>query len=116
MNTLLSGDAFDFHCHSNLTRAILPYGLAESDVHDVINLFQVTGLNRDGEYFMSVPYPNPSVSHVGKPSNDNNCGVGEMKGTLSRQSRRFLRILRRDRRPLRSVDVSWGGSVRVGMG
>lgn len=43
-------------------------------------------------------------------------GLGEMKGTLSRQSRRFLRILRRDRRPLRSVDVSWGGSVRVGMG
>jgi len=80
VNTLLSGDAFDFHCHSNLTRAILPYGLAESDVHDVINLFQVTGLNRDGEYFMSVPYPNPSVSHVGKPSNDNDCGGGRNEG------------------------------------
>lgn len=30
----------------------MPYGLGESDVHDVINLFQVTGLNKDGQYFM----------------------------------------------------------------
>ena len=45
---MLSGKAFDFHCHSNLTRAILPFGLVESDVHDVLNVFQVTGLNKDG--------------------------------------------------------------------
>lgn len=50
----MSGDDFDFHCHSNPTRAILPYKLTESDVHDVINLFQVTGLNKNGEYFMYV--------------------------------------------------------------
>ena len=44
---------YDFHCHSNLTRAILPLGLHESDVHDVINLFQVTGLDKAGRYFMN---------------------------------------------------------------
>lgn len=30
----------------------MPWGLAESDVHDVLNVFQVTGLNKDGQYFM----------------------------------------------------------------
>ncbi|KAI0159602.1 hypothetical protein GGR57DRAFT_431534 [Xylariaceae sp. FL1272] len=44
---------YDFHCRSNLTRAVLPYGLVESDVHDVINLFQVTGLDEKGRYYMS---------------------------------------------------------------
>ena len=52
VNQMLSGEDFDYHCHSNLTRAILPYGLNESDVHDVLNVFQVTGLNKNGEYFM----------------------------------------------------------------
>jgi len=52
VNKLLSGDDFDFKCHSNLVRAVLPFGLTESDVHDVINVFQVTGLNKDGKYFM----------------------------------------------------------------
>ena len=37
---------FDFNCHSNLTRAVLPWRLTESDVHDVLNIFQVTGLDR----------------------------------------------------------------------
>lgn len=32
----------------------MPWGLAESDVHDVLNVFQVTGLNKDGQYFMCV--------------------------------------------------------------
>jgi uncharacterized protein YcgI (DUF1989 family) len=49
---VLTGDSFDFHCHSNLTRAILPRGLVESDVHDVLNVFQVTGLDKEGRYFM----------------------------------------------------------------
>ena len=49
---MLTGEDFDFHCHSNLTRAVLPYGLTESDVHDVLNVFQVTGLNKDDKYFM----------------------------------------------------------------
>jgi uncharacterized protein len=53
VNQLLSGAAYDFHCHSNLTRAVAPFGLTEFDVHDVINLFQVTGLMPDDKrYFM----------------------------------------------------------------
>ena len=52
VNQMLSGESFDYHCHSNLTRAILPYGLTEFDVHDVLNVFQVTGLNKDDKYFM----------------------------------------------------------------
>jgi uncharacterized protein len=53
VNQLLTGEAFDFHCHSNLTRAVLPHGLTELDVHDVLNVFQVTGLTSDGDqYFM----------------------------------------------------------------
>ena len=56
VNKLLSGDDFDYQCHSNLVRAVLPYGLTEADVHDVLNVFQVTGLNQDGKYFMLVPF------------------------------------------------------------
>ncbi|KAK0644670.1 hypothetical protein B0T16DRAFT_332498 [Cercophora newfieldiana] len=52
-SVLSNGSQYDFHCHSNLTRAVLPFGLAESDVHDVINLFQVTGLDEKGRYYMS---------------------------------------------------------------
>ena len=52
VNKLLTGEEFDLHCHSNLTRAILPYHLTEFDVHDVLNIFQVTGLTADGKYFM----------------------------------------------------------------
>jgi uncharacterized protein YcgI (DUF1989 family) len=52
VNRMLTGEDFDFHCHSNLTRAVLPYGLTEFDVHDVLNVFQCTGLNDGDEYFM----------------------------------------------------------------
>ena len=52
VNQLISGTSFDLQCHSNLTRAVLPHGLNESDVHDVLNVFQVTGLDKDGRYFM----------------------------------------------------------------
>ncbi|KAK5166573.1 uncharacterized protein LTR77_008116 [Saxophila tyrrhenica] len=52
VNHMLTGDSYDYHCHSNLTRAVLPYGLTEFDVHDVINLFQVTSLNDAGKYTM----------------------------------------------------------------
>ena len=52
VNAMLTGDTYDYHCHSNLTRAVLPFGLSEADVHDVINIHQVTGLNADGKYFM----------------------------------------------------------------
>lgn len=51
VNRLLTGADFDHHCHSNLVRAVLPYRLTEFDVHDVLNVFQVTGLTGDC-YFM----------------------------------------------------------------
>ncbi|KYK56150.1 meiotic chromosome segregation protein [Drechmeria coniospora] len=50
---LTSGAQYDFHCHSNLVRAVAEFGLAERDVHDVINLFQATGLDDEGRYFMN---------------------------------------------------------------
>ncbi|KAI9705688.1 MAG: hypothetical protein M1820_005098 [Bogoriella megaspora] len=57
VNALLSGGEYDFHCHSNLVRAVVPWGLAERDVHDVLNVFQVTGLDERGRYFME---PSPA--------------------------------------------------------
>ncbi|KVX51972.1 urea carboxylase-associated family protein [Burkholderia cepacia] len=52
VNKLLTGEDFHFHCHSNLVRAVAPYGLTEFDVHDVLNVFQCTGLNDADKYFM----------------------------------------------------------------
>jgi uncharacterized protein YcgI (DUF1989 family) len=52
VNRMLTGIDDDFHCHSNLTRAVLPYGLTEFDVHDVLNVFQCTGLNENDQYYM----------------------------------------------------------------
>jgi uncharacterized protein len=52
VNRMLTGEDFDFCCHSNLVRAVAPYGLTELDVHDVLNVFQCTGLNREDKYFM----------------------------------------------------------------
>lgn len=52
VNRLLTGEDFDHHCHSNLVRAVAPHGLTEFDVHDVLNVFQVTGLNDEDRYFM----------------------------------------------------------------
>jgi hypothetical protein len=49
---LLTGEEFDFNCHSNLVRAVLPWHLDEADVHDVLNIFQVTGLDANNRYFM----------------------------------------------------------------
>jgi uncharacterized protein len=50
MKRLLTGEDVNHHCHSNLVRAVLPFGLGEPDVHDVLNIFQVTGLV-DDRYF-----------------------------------------------------------------
>ena len=52
VNRLLTGVDFDHCCHSNLTRAVAPFGLTEFDVHDVLNVFQCTGLNAQDKYFM----------------------------------------------------------------
>jgi uncharacterized protein YcgI (DUF1989 family) len=57
VHKLLNGEDFDLCCHSNLVRAVAPYRLAESDVHDVLNVFQVTGLTPDGRYFVK---PSPA--------------------------------------------------------
>lgn len=63
INTLLSGGSYDHHCHSNLTRAVAPYGLDETHVHDVLNLFQVTGLDEQGRYFMN-PCPAEAGDYI----------------------------------------------------
>src|SRR5882757_10779115 len=52
VNRMLTGQDFDHHCHSNLVRAVAPHGLTEFDVHDVLNVFQCTGLNLNDQYFM----------------------------------------------------------------
>ncbi|OCK81633.1 hypothetical protein K432DRAFT_350716 [Lepidopterella palustris CBS 459.81] len=52
VNQMLTDTSYDHHCHSNLVRAILPHRLTEFDVHDVLNVFQVTGLDANGRYFM----------------------------------------------------------------
>ena len=52
VNRMLTGDDFDYCCHSNLVRAVAPHGLTELDVHDVLNVFHCTGLNRQDKYFM----------------------------------------------------------------
>jgi uncharacterized protein YcgI (DUF1989 family) len=52
VNRMLTGEDFDYHCHSNLVRAVHPFGLTEFDVHDVLNVFQCTGLNDKDQYFM----------------------------------------------------------------
>lgn len=57
INRILTGRDFDFHCHSNLTRAVLPYGLTELDVHDVLNIFTCTALTADDKYYMK---PSPA--------------------------------------------------------
>ena len=59
VNRVLTGEDFDLHCHSNLTRAVLPHGLTEFDVHDVLNVFQCTGLNDEDRYFMKASPARP---------------------------------------------------------
>lgn len=59
VNRMLTGADFDRHCHSNLVRAVLPFGLTEFDVHDVLNVFQCTGLNDRDQYFMKASPARP---------------------------------------------------------
>jgi uncharacterized protein YcgI (DUF1989 family) len=51
VNALLAEEDLDRSCHSNLTRAIAPYHLTEFDVHDPLNMFQITGITKDDRYF-----------------------------------------------------------------
>jgi uncharacterized protein YcgI (DUF1989 family) len=57
VHRMLTGEDFDYCCHSNLYRAVKPHGLAESDVHDVLNVFQVTGLTTEGHGYFVKPCP-----------------------------------------------------------
>lgn len=43
---LLTGGETDTTCHTNLTKAVHEFDLVEDDVHDVLNIFQITGINR----------------------------------------------------------------------
>ncbi|KDQ55908.1 hypothetical protein JAAARDRAFT_59364 [Jaapia argillacea MUCL 33604] len=63
INKYLTGVDRDVHCHSNLTRAVKPFGLTEFDVHDVLNVFQCTGLNSEDKYFM-VRRPRTTGHHI----------------------------------------------------
>ncbi len=44
-------------CHNSLVRAVAPYHLTEQDVHDVLNIFQVTGLDPVHEIYFTEPSP-----------------------------------------------------------
>jgi uncharacterized protein YcgI (DUF1989 family) len=57
VHKMLTGEELDVCCHSNLVRAVAPYRLGEGDVHDVLNVFQVTGLTRDGHQYFVKPCP-----------------------------------------------------------
>lgn len=52
VHKLLNNEEFDLCCHSNLTRAVIPYKLTEFDIHDNLNMFQVTGVTHEGRYFV----------------------------------------------------------------
>jgi uncharacterized protein YcgI (DUF1989 family) len=57
VHKLLTGEELDVCCHSNLVRAVAPYRLSERDVHDVLNVFQVTGLTPDTHQYFVKPCP-----------------------------------------------------------
>ena len=54
---LLDDRDYDVTCHNNLSRAVAPYHLTELDVHDVLNVFQVTGLDPKHEIYFMEPSP-----------------------------------------------------------
>src|SRR5215469_12053191 len=57
VHKLLNGEELDVCCHSNLVRAVAPHHLTELDVHDVLNIFQVTGLDPVHEMYFMEPSP-----------------------------------------------------------
>ena len=90
VHKLLTGAEWELCCHSNLVRAVLPYRLHESDIHDVLNVFQVTGLT-------------PGWASV-------------FRQTVPRAAGRLLRILCRNRLALRPLRLSPWGYVRGDLG
>lgn len=63
VHKMLTGEDFDYCCHSNLIRAVRPFGLSEADVHDVLNVFQVTGLTTGGHDYFVKPCPAKAGDH-----------------------------------------------------
>lgn len=57
VHKLLTGQELDCCCHSNLIRAIAPHRLSEEDVHDVLNVFQVTGMTDEAHQYYVKPCP-----------------------------------------------------------
>lgn len=57
IHKILTGEDLDTCCHSNLLRAAQEFGLHEADIHDVINIFQVTGLTPQSEQYFVKPCP-----------------------------------------------------------
>ncbi len=57
IHKILTGEDLDCCCHSNLLNAAKDFGLQESDIHDVINVFQVTGLTPGEEQYFVKPCP-----------------------------------------------------------
>lgn len=57
IHKLLTGEELDVCCHSNLVRAVAKYHLGEYDVHDVLNVFQVTGLTKERNQYFVKPCP-----------------------------------------------------------
>src|SRR5438477_463120 len=53
---LLDDRDYNVTCHNNLSRAIAQFHLTELDVHDVLNIFQVTGLDPVHEIYFMEPY------------------------------------------------------------
>jgi uncharacterized protein len=49
MYKLVDNRDVDVTCHNNLTRAVAPHHLTEMDVHDCINLFQISGFDTERE-------------------------------------------------------------------
>lgn len=54
---LQNGIEFNRTCHNNLARAVAPYHLSEWDVHDVLNIFQITGLDPENEIYFTEASP-----------------------------------------------------------
>ena len=54
---LIDDREFNLTCHNNLARAIAPHHLTEFDVHDVLNIFQITGLDPVHEIYFMEPSP-----------------------------------------------------------
>ena len=93
INIIMGGESFDYHCHSNLTRAVAPFGLTEFDVHDVLNVFQVTGLDEEGKYFMETSPAKPGEYFEFFAEIDVLCALSACPGGMCIQAALFCYFL-----------------------